>query len=184
MSKLQIIVIAFSGLLFVGLYFGGDTKPETQEAVEKTRTLTATSTSIESLLSAAKSNLPVDTSAMISGIEKEYRAGSSDSSKVESLKKLASMWYQTGRADISGFYAEEVAKVLNDELSWSIAGTTYMLGARKAVEDKIRDFCFTNAEKAFQSAISINPSNYAHKVNLALCYTRKPSSGKSYEREF
>ena len=177
MSKLQIIVIAISCLLFVGLYFGGDTKPEDQEVIEKSRALSATSTSIESILTTAKSNLSTDTSAMILSIEREYRAGSSDSSKVESLKQLASIWYKAGRADISGFYAEEVALVLNDESSWSIAGTTYMLGAGKASEDKIRDFCYSNAEKAFENAISINPSNYAHKVNLALCYIENPPDG-------
>ncbi|MFT5168577.1 MAG: tetratricopeptide (TPR) repeat protein, partial [Saprospiraceae bacterium] len=76
--------------------------------------------------------------------------------------------------DVSGYYAEQIAKILNNEESWSIAGTTYMIGARKASEDKIRDFCFDNATNAFENAISINPSNYANKVNLALRFTEKP----------
>jgi tetratricopeptide (TPR) repeat protein len=174
MSKLQIIVVAIASILFLGLYFGGDIKPETQKAVEKTRTLSATSTSIASILSAAKSNLPVDTLAIISSIEKELSASNTDSTKIEYLKKLAGTWYDVGRADISGHYAEQVANILNNEESWSIAGTTYMIGARKASEDKIKDFCFSNASKAFENAISINPTNYANKVNLALCFTENP----------
>ncbi len=174
MSKLQIIVIAISCLLFAGLYFGGDIKPENQEAAEKTRELTATSTSIESILSVAKSNLPPDTSAIVLSIEKDIRASDSDSTKVASLKRLAGVWYEVGRADVSGFYAEQIANILNDETSWSITGTTYMIGGRNATEEKIRDFCFNNANKAFENAISINPSNYAHKVNLALSFVENP----------
>lgn len=174
MSQLQVTVIIISCLLFVGLYFGGDTKPETQEAVEKTRAISATSTSIQSLLPDAKSKLSVDTSAIVMSIEREVAAAPSDTAKAEVLKKLAGIWYGAGRADISGYYAQEIANILNTEDAWSIAGTTYMLGARRTGEKKIRDFCFSNAVTAFENAISINPSNYSHKVNLALCFTENP----------
>lgn len=177
MSKLQISVISISCLLLVGLYFGGDIKPETQKAVEKSRSLSATNTSISAILPKAKSNLSFDTMAIISSIEKELAASTVDSVKVVYLKKLAGTWYDVKRADVSGYYAEQIALILNDEASWSIAGTTYMIGARNAKEQKIKDFCVSNAIKAFENAISINPSNYAHKVNLALCYTENPPEG-------
>ena len=177
MSQLQTIVVVVACLLFVGLYFGGDTNPETQVAIEKTRAVRATSTSIESILPTAKSKLSADTSAMIMSIERELVASQTDSLKVGQLKKLAGLWYDAGRADISGHYAKEIADLINTEESWSIAGTTFMLGARKAKEAKIRDFCFSNASTAFENAISINPSNYTHKVNLALCFTENPPKG-------
>ncbi len=174
MSKLQIIIIVSACLLFTGLYLGGETKPEDQKIVEKTRAASATSTSIASLLPAAKSELPLDTAAIIASFEKDYGTSDADSTKIKHLKKLASIWYEVGRADISGYYAEEIANKLNDEDSWSITGTTYMIGARKAKEEKIRAFCFDNASKAFENAISINPSNFAHKVNLALSFVENP----------
>lgn len=174
MSRLQSIIIAISCLLFLGLYFGGDTKPETQAEVEKTRALQATSTSIESLLPAAKSSLAVDTSAMIMGLEQDLASSTSDTAKVAVMKRLAGLWYDAKRADISGYYAKEIANILNTEESWSITGTTFMIGGRKTKETKIRDFCFDNASEAFENAISINPSNFAHKVNLALCFTENP----------
>jgi len=177
MTQLQTIIVVISCLLFVGLYFGGDTKPETQDVVEMTRALKATSTSIGSILPAAKSNLPVDTSAIISGIEKDLRTSQDDSTKVEVLKKLAGIWYDAKRADISGYYAQEIANISNTEDAWSITGTTYMIGARKATEEKIRDFCFDNAKVAFENAISLNPNNYSHKVNLALCAIENTSEG-------
>jgi hypothetical protein len=127
MSRLQIIVIAISCLFFLGLYFGGETKPQAQETVEKTRALTAKSTSIESILSEAKASLSKDTAAIIGSIEKALSESTTDSTKVESLKKLASIWYDAKRADVSGFYAQEIANILNDEESWSIAGTTFII---------------------------------------------------------
>lgn len=176
MTRLQISVIIVSCLLFLGLYFGGDTKPEAQAVVEKTRALKATSTSIASILPAAKSKLSVDTSAIISSIEKDLSSSQNDTTKVASLKKLAGLWYDVERADISGHYALEIANILNTEDAWAIAGTTFMLGARKTEEKKIRDYCFENASTAFENAISINPSNYAHKVNLALCFIENPAT--------
>lgn len=174
MTKLQIIVIAVSALLFIGLYFGGDTNPESQAVVEKTRMLSATSTSIDALLRTAKSKLSADTSALILNLENELRNSQADTAKVAVLKKLAGTWYEAKRADISGHYAQEIASLLNTEDAWSIAGTTYMIGGRRTKEQKIRDYCFSNAQNAFENAISINPSNYAHKVNLALCFTENP----------
>ncbi len=174
MSRLQLAVILGSCLLFAGLYFGGDTKPEAQKAVEQTRALSATSTSIESLLPAARQQLSVDTSTMVMGLEKELRSAVTDTTKVESLKKLAGIWYDAGRADISGYYAQEIANILNTEDAWAITGTTFMIGGRKASEKKIKDFCFENAKTAFENAISLNPANYTHKVNLALWFTENP----------
>jgi len=97
MSQLQTIVVVVACLLFVGLYFGGDTNPETQVAIEKTRAVRATSTSIESILPTAKSKLSADTSAMIMSIERELVASQTDSLKVGQLKKLAGLWYDAGR---------------------------------------------------------------------------------------
>lgn len=175
MTKLQAIVLAASCLLFLGLYFGGDYKPEAQKRVEQTRSLTATSTSIEALLTQAKSQLAADTIAIIRSLENEIAKAENDNTiKVEAYKKLAGLWFDVKRADISGHYAEEVAKIENSETAWSIAGTTYTLGVRQATEQKIRDFCSNNAITAFENAISISPDNYSHKVNLALCYTENP----------
>ncbi len=174
MNKTQLILVGSAVLLFLGLYFGANTKPSDYSKIEKKRALSAESTGINSLLLEAKPELSNKESAFILSLEKQIAETATDSVKIAGYKNLASKWFEYNRADISGYYAEKVASLDQTEEAWSIAGTTYMIGARKATADKIRKFCSTKAVQAFESAISINPDNIAHKVNLATAYAENP----------
>ena len=57
MTKLQIGTILTAIALFLGLYFGCDTNPPEQAAIEKSRALTVESTDINALLLEAKSGM-------------------------------------------------------------------------------------------------------------------------------
>ena len=174
MTKLQIMVVSSTILLFLGMYFGLDTKPKEQKAIERSREIAAESTDINALLNDAKSQLSSEKSTLILSIEAKLDEAQIDSARVEVLKELSSNWYKLERVDIAGFYAESIAELKNDEESWSIAGTTYAIGTQRAKEEKVKKFCFGRAVKAFENAISINPSNSTHKVNLAVCYAENP----------
>ena len=174
MTKLQIIVVSSMILLFAGMYFGLDTKPKEQKSIEKSRELEAESTDINALLDDAKSKLTDEQSTLILSIETKLKETETDSSKIEVLKELSGSWYRLERVDLAGFYAEEIANIQNNEEAWSIAGTTYAIGTQRAAEEKVKQFCFGRAVKAFENAISINPSNTVHKVNLAVCYAENP----------
>ncbi len=174
MTKLQIIVVSSMILLFSGMYFGLDTKPEKQKAIEKSRVITAESTDINALVEDAKSELQKDKSTLILSIEVELKEARTDSAKVAIFKELSGSWYKLDRVDIAGFYAESVAEIENNDEAWSLAGTTYAIGVQRAKEQKVKQFCFGRAVKAFENAISLNPSNTAHKVNLAVCYIENP----------
>jgi predicted Zn-dependent protease len=174
MTKLQTIVLVLACLLFCGVYFGTNTNPESQKKVEQERARSATSTSIEVLIKEARLSLSRDTAALIMGLEQELSKSSIDSLKVESLKRLAGLWYDAGHAAVSGHYAEEVANILDTEEAWSIAGTTYMIGGRQASEEKIKRFSYSKAIISLENAVSLDPSDYSNKVNLALNYIEYP----------
>lgn len=174
MTKLQYIVIASAISLFMVLYFGCETKPQGQEALEKTRALTAQSTDINILLAEAKASISAKESANIFALEQDLGASSSDSSKVILLKQLSSNWYRLEQPAIAGYYAEEIAEISGTEEAWSIAGTTYSIGVQRTTPGKVRDFCTEGAIKAFENASSLNPTKVAYKTNLALVYTDNP----------
>lgn len=174
MTRLQIYVLAFAALLFMGLYWGSDTKPDKHKSVERSRNLAAESTDPQTLLQTAKAGLSPEQLAVIIAAEKDLDAQTEELQKVELLKKLSGSWYELGRVDLAGIYAEQVAEITNEESAWAIAGTTFTIGAKQTQENKIRQFCFGRAVKAYESAISINPSNSAHQLNLAICYTDNP----------
>ncbi|MCB0586604.1 MAG: tetratricopeptide repeat protein [Phaeodactylibacter sp.] len=174
MTKLQWAVIASAVGMFFALYLGCETTPQDIKALEKSRALAAESTDINTLLREAKSSLGGIPSSSILALETELEDEVADSARAEVFKRLSSKWYELGYPAISGYYAQQVAELLGTEESWSIAGTTYTICIQQSQEQKIRDFCTGRAIQAFESAISINPGELAHQVNLALAYTSNP----------
>lgn len=174
LNKLQLLAVGAAILLFVVLYFGCDTKPVTQRAIEKERALAVESTNIEALLTEAKATLPPGTANDILALEKQLADTQADSAKSNVLVELSRKWYQAKHPAIAGFYAEQVAENSETETGWSVAGTTYTICLQRSELEKVRDFCTNRAVAAFEKAISINPNEVAHRTNLALVYTENP----------
>lgn len=174
MTKLQWAVIVSAVGMFFLIYLGCETKPEDIQALEKSRALAAESTDINTLLQEARSSLGNIPSSSILALETELEETATDSSRTEVFKRLASKWYELGYPAISGYYAQEVAELSGTEESWSIAGTTYTICLQQSQEQKTRDFCTGRAVQAFENAISLNPENTAHQINLALAYAANP----------
>jgi len=174
LNKTQLLTIGAAILLFGILYFGCDTKPVTQKAIEKERALAVESTNIETLLLEAKAALPKATATDILALEKQMEDAITDSTTITVLKELSGKWYQANHPAIAAFYAEQVAEKTTTEEAWSIAGTTYSICIQRSELEKVRQFCTNRAVTAFESAISLNPDNVAHQTNLALVYTENP----------
>ncbi len=174
MTKLQWAAIGGALGLFFVLYFGCNRKPEDIASLEKSRALTVESTDINTVIKEAKAGLEAPQMSVVLSLEEKLEATVADSARAEVYKELSSQWYELQRFAIAGYYAQQVAALLNTENSWSIAGTTYSICMQRAAEERIRDFCTGRAVQAFESAISLNPENVAHKVNLALTYTTNP----------
>ena len=174
MSKLQLYTISAAALLFLVLLFGFDTKPDKQTAIEQARALRAESTDISSLLIDAKAKLSEPETTTLLLMEQALEEATTDSLRRDRLEQLSRKWFDLKHPEISGHYAEQIALLTGTEEAWAIAGTTYTIGIRQADSEKIKAYCSGRAIQAFESAISINPQEMAHKVNLALCYIEYP----------
>lgn len=174
MNKTHFFTIGVFVVLFCVLYFGFDTKPHDILLAEKSRANMIETTNIQNLLTEAREELRADEMGMIDAINMRLELAETDSARIEVYKNLSSSWYQSGYFGIAGHYAEEIAKLKNDELSWSIAGTTYAAGIKNARNEKVKDFNVARARKALENAISINPANVNHKINLAVTFTEQP----------
>lgn len=174
MTKLQYGVVGGAIALLLLLYFGFDTTPPAQKRVERSRAAVAQSTDVAVLLREAKQGLEAAELGTIEGLEREVSRLMVDSLKLEPLRALSGNWYQSGHPELAGHYAEELAGISQTEEAWSIAGTTYAICVQRAEDDRIRSFCNQRAVNAFETAISINPDEVAHRVNLALTYTELP----------
>lgn len=174
MTKLQWLVVFGSLALFVLMYFGCDRVPPEQESVEASRSLSAQTTNLGALLMDAKSKLSAEEANTILALESQVEAAVDESERIKMLKQLSGKWFDFGRPAIAGGYARQIAEAEGTEESWSIAGTTFAIGIQRSNEPKIRKYCTEQAVQAFENAISVNPNNLDHKVNLALCYVENP----------
>lgn len=174
MSKSQLLLLSFSSVLFLILYFGFDTKTKAQKNIENDRVIVSEATSIESLLLEAKRNLQPDEASSILLAEAKLAESNDETNKTEAYKSLSSAWYKINRFAIAGFYAEQVAETEATDEAWSIAGATYNRGMNLEQVEKVKDFCTKRAVQAFENAVSLNPTNVTHKANLAVCYAERP----------
>ena len=174
MSKIQLVVILSSVLLFTILYLGFDTKPSNRAKIDTQRTQAAKTTDIKTLLNEAGSKVLPTELKKIADTELNLDTASSDAGKAKWLKELSRLWYNSGQYGIAGFYAEQVAKVEQSDSAWSIAGATYHAGMVAAESEKEQQFCTDRAVAAFENAISIVPKQMEHRLNLALVYTIRP----------
>lgn len=177
MSKTQLAILSFAVALFLVLYFGFDTKPKAQNEINKDRIENAESTSINSLLLSAKNNLKPEDAGEVLLAEAKLSEAKNDLDKTEAYKVLSSAWYKINRFAIAGYYAQLVADQEATAEAWSIAGATYNRGLNFEKEEKAVDFCTNRAIQAFENAISLDPSNVTHRVNLAVCYAERPPKG-------
>lgn len=174
MTTQQWIAVLAAIALFFVLYFGCDTKPPAITDFEKSRALASVSTDASALLKSAREQLDERSLQQLMAQEAQLDAAENDSAKIAALQVLAAWWYESGSAALSGHYAQRIAETLETEDSWSIAGTTYTICIQREQEPKTRAFCSENAIRALENAISINPANINHRVNLGLAYATDP----------
>ncbi len=174
LNKSHYLAISGFTLLFFILFFCFDTKPKEIKVAEKSRASFIETTNIQNLLQIARENLRADEMGMMDAMYMRIEVAKTDSAKIQEFKNLSSAWYQKSYYGIAGYYAEEIAKIQEDELSWSIAGTTYANGIRNATAQKEKDFCAIKSRQALEKAISLNPTNVNHQINLAVTYAESP----------
>lgn len=174
MKRSQIALIFTCIILFFALYFGFDTKPKAQTQLEQSRALNFESTDIRVILSEAKAKLSSRENGLIGLHEMELQQADDDTLRAERFENLAREWYTIGYPEISGYYAEEIAKLRNSATSWGIAGTTFTLCLKNKTEEKIKSYCKLHATQAFENAISEDPDNIDHRLNMALLFVESP----------
>lgn len=173
-NRNQSILIGSMIALFCLIYFGLNTKPKAQRELEMSRSASIEATGIQNIVMESKKTLTKDKLNVIEAMQTEYQVASSDNEKVDKAKNLASKWYEFGFPIVSGYYAEEIAKIENTKEAWSITGTTYAIGLNSSKDEKKIQFAKGRAVKAFETAITMTDDNITDKINLALIYVDHP----------
>ena len=173
MKKSIAILLFFCIALFGLLYLGFDKVPKDIKQAEKSRVFNFEKITVSSLIEEALKTLPEDGKSFVVSSQAALAQASSDSTRIGIWKNLSGFWYQENQRAIAAHYAEEVAKTEDDVNAWSIAGTSYVL-CSQAEEGDLGEYCRDAAVRCFENAISLDPENVDHKINLALSYVYRP----------
>lgn len=173
MGRSQWIAVAVVSVLLLLTYWGCPVRPPEMEEGFKRGPLEATG--LESLIRSARASLKPAQIATLASLEGRLEQEEEADNRRPLLEQLAGEWYRAGQPAISGVYARKIAEETNTEEAWSIAATTFSICLKQEdADDKTRQFCANQAESAYQAAISLNPEEVNHRVNLALTYTDYP----------
>lgn len=176
MTKTQYGLIFVGLALFLGLYFGFDSRPKNKKTASEPAeaNVPAGPLSIEKLLADGKLHLDSVQNAEITALENTLNPSGETRKQIEVLKKISSRWYTFGNIPAAAAVAEQCALVENSDTSWSVTGALYYSALVAAETPALRTFCAEHAVKAFESAAARNTTRVEHKVNLALVYAENP----------
>ena len=108
----QFLTIIGTILLFFILYFGCETKPTEILEVEKSMAFQLEATGFDNLIRDAVKRLSKEDLVLFNSYRKEVNDITiEDTIKVKSFEQLSSFWYEQSDAALSGYYAEEIAKI-------------------------------------------------------------------------
>lgn len=173
MNRTQWLVVSLASALFLLLYLGFGLTPGKHREIERQRAVSAVSTDMSIILKDAIGTLPAADAASVNALMTSAES-SPDSAKASFYQQLSALWYDFKRPDVAGHYAEQIALLKGGEEAWSIAGTTFSICVQQEENEKIKAFCTEKAIETLEKAVSVNPGELQHKVNLALVYTENP----------
>lgn len=176
LSRSQWLFALGSVGLFAALFWGFDTSPSSFRSVERNRELTLRNTDVNTLIAEFSEMLSPQTISSISAIDHQLEGDLADSVRLRLLKDLAGQWYEVGSPAISGAYAEQIGSIEQTAQAWSIAGSTFFAGIEQERSEKARQYSRDGALRCFEKAVSLEPGNPDHHLNLALTYTAAPPS--------
>lgn len=175
MKRTQWLILGLGFVIVAILYFGFDIRPPEAEQKDRSRSLQAVQTSAVVLIREKLPELPDSLRRTVQSLQTDLQSVESSQDSVRLLKKLSGAWYRAGVPSVAGHYAESVAEQTNTAEAWSIAGTTFASGLkRQELSDKELSFMAEHARQAFENAISLEPQNVNHRVNLAVTYVQRP----------
>ena len=172
MKKQQIILLSGSFLLFILLYFFGNTippkkpTPVAENTPHQERTIDN-----EKLLTHAKERLNATQLQKVTSLENSVKRGDVKNQQISIYHQLASFWGDTIKLfEPYAYYSAQAAKLENSEKSLTFAAHLFLNNLKAEPDPAMQNWLATNAKDLFQRALVLNPNNDSSKVGLGACY--------------
>jgi len=173
-----ITISAAVGLIAL-LYFGGNTIPPAKKSGEMPMASAGgmsqgphavKAVSVDSVLLAARKQLPQHAAEEIEIIENELKAMHDSSRMASVFTRLAKTWQQHKQFPAAAYYFAKAAKLENSEKNLNFAGQFFLDLIHDAGSQDVAMWEAQEAIDCFQRALAINPNNDTTKMALAASY--------------
>jgi len=166
------LVIALSVIFFAVLYWGFSTVSPNQKEMIKDRSFSDVFIDENFEKQRAKESLSSADLRTIEWLENKLRT--TQDSTLYYQEEMSSFWASQQEYLLAGLYAEKISEEKADAESWGITGTTYLLGIQDSTEMRDKSVLVSKAVNALENAISLDPGEIRHRINLALAYVEVP----------
>jgi tetratricopeptide (TPR) repeat protein len=170
--KQQLFLIITALLLFIGLYFFGNTVapnkpvPPAAQAANAPADLTT-----EMVIDKYRSSLNAQQVQKLAVLDNTVVRGDVHEQQIRVYHQLASYWGDTLHNEIMGaYYAGEAGKLENSEKNLTFAAHLLLDNMMSATDAPMQKWLATQAKKLFDQALTINPSNDSSKIGIGVCY--------------
>lgn len=182
-------------ILFIGLFFFGNTiPPKTTPAQPASTVHAAAGDAMPALTTAdvvaqAKTKLSSVQASRISQLENSVVRGDVKDQQIKVYNQLASFWDDSLHQHILGaYYTGEAAKLENSEKKLNFAARLLLEGLMQEEDPGRQNWLATNAKSLFEKSLELNPANDSAKIGIGACYlfgniAPNPMAGISKIRE-
>jgi tetratricopeptide (TPR) repeat protein len=158
----QILLVA-SALVIVSILFYLGFKTSSVKKNDTEAPAALPEFNFQSYLNESKNRIPEELKGRILLLEEKK-------SDQESLVTLSRIWDSLNYPAISAQYALELAEVQPDENNWYVAGSKFYTVASMSNDSSLQQLAASNAQKAFEKVLQLNPNNLDAKNALGILY--------------
>ena len=173
MKKQQFILVGSGLVLFLLIYFFGNTTPP-----EKPKTLAdrgedpaPVKMDASVIIAAAKQKLPAAQQAYVTSLESSVVRGDVKAQQIKVYQQLAVFWRDSAHFfEPYAYYTAAAAKLENSEKSLTFAARQFLNELQGTNQPAIKQWMADQAKSLFEKALELNPANDSSKIGLGSCY--------------
>jgi len=176
-KKQQYLLLSGSLILFIGLFFFGNTIPPKTTPAQPASTVHAAAgdampaITTADVVAQAKAKLSPAQASRISQLENSVVRGDVKDQQIKVYNQLASFWDDTLHQHILGaYYTGEAAKLENSEKKLNFAARLLLDGLMQEEDPARQNWLATNAKSLFEKSLELNPANDSAKIGIGACY--------------
>lgn len=177
MKKQQYLLLSGSLILFIGLFFFGNTIPPKTTPAQPAQMPHAAAGDVMPAMSTAdvvaqaKAQLSPAQASRITQLENSVVRGDVKDQQIKVYNQLASFWDDSLHQHMLGaYYTGEAAKLENSEKKLNFAAHLMVDGLMEEQDPSRANWLATNAKSLFEKSLQINPANDSAKIGIGACY--------------